>query len=204
MMPNLKNIFFLFLGLLTLLDQAVAQSSKNQDEGRGLGAIVSDSFLKSPKVTSIMYSDEEITNIERALDSYKNNEVFTINNKENEKSKVVKKENEEKSEDNAKSYVYLNSIIYFEPNNWMIWINGKKISINDNKPTNELYVRSIDKDEAVIVWTMGVSKWKILSGKKSEDGAPINNNNQAEVVFTIKVGQTYVLRTGKIVEGKIS
>jgi hypothetical protein len=86
----------------------------------------------------------------------------------------------------------------------MVWINGKKISVSDNKTTNELYVKSIKNDEVVLVWTMGLSKWKILSGKKSDEQAPLNSSNQAEVVFAIKVGQTYVLRTGKIFEGKIS
>jgi hypothetical protein len=37
-----------------------------------------DSLLKNQKIFSIMYSDEEIANIDRALDSYKNNEVFVV------------------------------------------------------------------------------------------------------------------------------
>ncbi len=104
----------------------------------------------------------------------------------------------------ALSYIYLNSILYFPPNSWSVWVNDKKISSEDNKKTAEFYVKAIDNNEVNIIWTISISKWKILSGKKSESSAPkINKNSQVEISFRLKPNQTYILSSGTVVEGRL-
>ena len=58
-------------------------------------------------------------------------------------------------------------------------------------------------DRAKIIWSLSVSKWKILSGKKSEDEAPqLNAKNNVEIEFILKPNQTFILSSGRIVEGR--
>ncbi len=47
------------------------------------------------------------------------------------------------------------------------------------------------------------TKWKIISGKKSEELAPkINSLNQVEVEFELKPNQTFTLGTNSVSEGR--
>jgi len=84
-----------------------------------------------------------------------------------------------------------------------VWINDKKITSENNDPTKELYLRSVQKDQVKLLWKLSISKWKILSGLKSEELAPkINQDNQVEIEMTLKTNQTFILRTSEVVEGK--
>lgn len=149
---------------------------------------------------SLMYSDEETRKIQEALDAFKDGKPL-IDKTQN--TPIEDETAESPPEDNAKSYIYLGSILYSSPNKWSVWINDHKISSSNNKPSNELYIKSINEDEVNIVWIMSTSKWKILTNTKSDDGAPINANNQVEFDFTLSFNQTYMLNGNKTVEGKM-
>ena len=148
-------------------------------------------------ITSLMYVDEELEKIQEAIDAYKNNQPLNIGNQG-----VEIEENDAVRDDKAKSYIHLGSILYNSPKNWSVWINDKKISFDNNKIGNELYIKSIDESKANIIWTMSISKWKILTNKKSEEGAPINASNQVKIDFTLGFNQAYTLNSGKITEGR--
>ncbi len=150
---------------------------------------------------SLMYSDEEIKKIQEALDALREGRPLLSNNQlaSNEDKTTITT-----PEDNAKSYIYLGSILYNSPNNWSVWINDQKISAANNQIGNELYIKSINEDEVRILWTMSIIKWKILTNKKSEEGAPINQNNQVEFDFTLSFNQTYMLNGGKTAEGRVA
>ncbi len=151
------------------------------------------------KSMSLMYDDEELANIQNAVDSFKNDRLYIPAGGEAPKDD---KKPEKEGQDNIQSYIYLGSIMYFGPKNWIVWINNKKITYEDNKASNELYLISVTRSDVDILWTISISKWKILSGKKSEALAPkINNKNQVEISFKLKPNQTYVLRSDKVVEG---
>jgi hypothetical protein len=161
---------------------------------------ISNSFFG--KISSLMFDEEENDSINRAADSLKNNQIYVPNDKTEKEQDDTTKKAEEKSE-NEKSYIYLGSIIYFTPKDWVVWVNEKKITPENNKKENELYLRSIQKDQISLVWTLAVSKWKILSGLDSEELAPkINDNNQVEVQFDLKPNQTFILNSNNVVEGR--
>lgn len=167
-------------------------------------------LLLGNKVGSLMFTDDENSNIDRAVDSLKNNQVYTPEETEEEKAatdpdakKEAPKVEEKKSDENEKSYIYLASIIYFTEQDWVVWVNEQKITPKTNIRGKELYLRSVQKDRVDVMWTISISKWKILSGRKSETSAPkINANNQVEVNFSLKPNQTFILSTNSVVEGK--
>jgi len=162
-------------------------------------------MLLGNKMTSLMFSDEENSNIERAVESLKNNQIYSPDEGEDEakaKAEADKKKIEEKTE-NEKSYIYLASIIYSNPKDWVVWVNEQKITPGTNKKEKELYLTSINKDKVSIRWTISVSKWKILSGAKLDAPAPaVNEDNKIVVNFDLKQNQTFILSANSVVEGK--
>lgn len=162
-------------------------------------------MLLGNKMTSLMFSDEENGNIERAVDSLKNNQVYSPGGDDSEdklKADADKKKAEEKTE-NEKSYIYLASIIYFTAKDWVVWVNEQKITPATNKKERELFVTSVRKDQVSIRWTISVSKWKILSGAKPDAPTPpINEDNKIVVNFDLKQNQTFILSANSVVEGK--
>ena len=106
-------------------------------------------------------------------------------------------------QENVKAYIFLSSILYFGNDSWSLWVNDKKYTAKSNKVENELYFKSVERDKVNIIWKLSVSKWKILSGLRSESLAPkINNNNQVEIDFTLQPNQTFILSSSKVVNGK--
>ncbi|NBX52815.1 MAG: hypothetical protein EBT63_04125 [Proteobacteria bacterium] len=94
--------------------------------------------------------------------------------------------------------------MFFSEKSWSLWINDKKFLAQSNNPENELYFKNISQNQLTVVWKLSISKWKILSGKKSEELAPkINKDNQVEVEFTLKPNQTFMLSSNKVVDGRV-
>lgn len=169
-----------------------------------------EQIFSPSKLKSIMHGDEEFNNIEKAVDAMRNNIDFIPEGEELSKKTqedAVKREEElkklESNEDNVKSYIYLSSIMFFGQNNWSAWVNDKKYTSSNNNENEEIFLKEISQDKIIILWKLSISKWKILSGKKSEELAPkINTNNQVEVEFTLKPNQTFILGSNKVVDGR--
>ena len=169
-----------------------------------------DDIFSPSKLKSIMYDEEQFSNLEKAIEALRNNQSFVPEGEEiNKQSAEDAKKQEEEikklegSEENVKSYVFLSSIMYFSEKQWSLWINDKKFLANANSSENELYFKNVTQDQVNIVWRLSISKWKILSGKKSEEYAPkINENNQVEVEFSLKPNQTFILGSNKVVDGR--
>ena len=154
----------------------------------------------------LMFNDQEFANINRALDSLKNNQIFVPEGLEKVEEKPVQEEKKEENEveENEKSYIYLGSLIYFTPSDWVIWLNDQKILTSNNDPQKEIYVTKVLPDRINVKWKMSLTKWKILSGKRDETQAPRLdfNSNIVESEFELRPNQTYILGSNSVVEGK--
>jgi hypothetical protein len=159
-------------------------------------------------VPVLMFNDQEIANINRALDSLKNNQIFVPEGLEKIEEKPAEEDQEKKEEseveENEKSYIYLGSLIYFTPSDWVIWLNDQKISTSTNDPQKEIYVTKVLSDRINVKWKMSLTKWKILSGKRDETQAPRLdfNSNIVESEFELRPNQTFILGSNSVVEGK--
>ncbi len=172
-------------------------------------------LLLGNKSTSLMFDDRENDNIERAIDSFKNNQSYTPDGNEdgdpnNANSQQKKAEEEEakakKEQDdfNAKSYIYLASIMYSTSQDWVVWINDKKITSETNKKSKELFLDSVSKDRVSIMWNVSPSKMKVLLGAKADSlNLKTNSDGQIEVKFALQPNQTFMLGSNTVVEGKL-
>lgn len=203
-----KNLFLITSLSFFFLAETYAQDSDksknevaNPDLVNKLQGGLANLLLSSNKLTTLMFNEKESEKIERALDSFKNDQTY-LPEESDEKKSADSAPTETKEEINKKSYIYLASIMYFSDKYWAVWINGQKITSDDNDPNDELYLSSVQRDQVSVIWNISASKWKILLGKKAEGlESMINENNQVVVKFKLKPNQTYILGSNTIAEG---
>lgn len=176
--------------------------------------------LADKKYDSLMLTELELKNIKKANEAANNGQPFVAEDEEEFKIKDPKEEQdklkkqkkkeeeenfkkEEEEQGSEKSYIYFASIIYFNQKDWVIWINDQKITPKTNQQNKELYIKKVHANQIDVIWKLSITKWKIISGKKSETIAPkINKDNQVEVYFSLKPNQTFMLSNNSVVEGK--
>ncbi len=176
---------------------------------------LSDLLLGKNKVSSLMFDEEELSSLDRAVFALENGELYNPENSDEnnlsdknlslEEKLKLERENKikEKSENNEKSYIYLASIMYLSKDDWSAWINNSKITSANNNRGNEFFIKKINGEQASIVWTLSPSKWRALTGKSAEAiESKVNEKNQVEVEFTLKINQTFILKLNYIAEGK--
>jgi len=164
-----------------------------------------EDLFSNTKMQSLMFSDSDISNIDKAIEAFQNNQIFELEGGEENQEKSITEEEKKLEQENVKAYIFLSSILYFGNDSWSLWINDKKYTAKNNKIDSELYFKSVEKDKVNIIWKLSVSKWKILSGLRSESLAPkINSNNQVEIDFVLQPNQTFILNSNKVVNGKAS
>ena len=179
-----------------------APINKTQISASSIKKSIEDLF-SGAKIQSLMFSETDSSNIDKAIEAFQNNQIFELESEEENLEKSTTEEAKKLEQENVKAYIFLSSILYFGTDSWSLWINDKKYTAKSNKVESELYFKSVERDKVNIIWKLSVSKWKILSGLRSESLAPkINNNNQVEIDFTLHPNQTFVISSNKVVNGK--
>ncbi|MDB2550243.1 hypothetical protein N9X24_00060 [Rickettsiales bacterium] len=146
---------------------------------------------------SLMFSDSEISEVKKVLNSKK------IAKKKKE-SKDGNKKVETMREITTFGKIYLSSILYLSKDTWSIWVNSNKISSRDNSESDEIYIKSVTPYKVELVWSFSPSKWRIISGLPSNAVTPrLNSLGQIEINISLKSNQTYILKHDKVVNGKI-
>lgn len=149
---------------------------------------------------SLMLSDDELRKLNKALSSLINNEDYIADDSFDdfaEQEVVV-----EQQQQSERSFIHLSSLLYLNKEVWVVWINNEKITSDNNDPNNEYYISEISKNKVTITWSLGITKWKIITGKSDQDIPKTNKDNQIVNVFSLRPNQTYILSDNKIIEGK--
>lgn len=184
-------------------EQKPSDENNNKDETKQ-NSEDNESPLKKineSEFTSLMFSDKEYRNLRKALSSLVNKIEYSD---ESPIAPINSVEEEKKEEKSERSYVYLASLLFFSQNSWVVWINDRKITSDNNDPQNEFYIKDISKNSVDIVWKLGITKWKIITGNSDDQLPEVNSENQIVNNFTLRPNQTYILVDDHIVEGKIS
>ena len=184
-------------------EKAADDSNKQGEQERSkiLSGIEEVLLGKKPIIPSIMFYKSDSEKIERAL-NLEEGEEFVIEDSD-EDDEEVSDEGELKYEEREITTVFLASILYFSKNNWSVWLSDEKITSDNNRFDNEFYIEGIDGKKVKVLWSIGLSKWKILSGKTEDDAPFVNGYNQVEIRFILQPNQTYILKSNKIVEGNV-
>jgi hypothetical protein len=147
---------------------------------------------------SLMLNKEEIIGLRAATESLKNNTEYTDQGLTDISNPAAKQ-----PEESSLSFVYLSSILYISKDVWAVWVNGNKITSKTNNLEDEFYIKEANKDTILITWSLGLTKWKILTNSGDEAEIPeLNQDNKIIYEFKLSPNQTYVLKTQAIIEGK--
>ena len=86
-----------------------------------------------------MFDDEQNSNIERAIDAFKNigSGESPKNSDSDELSDSAANSASKQFEINEKSRIFLGSILYLNPKDWAVWIGGQKITSTSNSKNND-------------------------------------------------------------------
>jgi hypothetical protein len=110
--------------------------------------------------------------------------------------------------DKMTSSAYLNSIVFLSPDNWAIWLNGQKISDENNQKnkTDEFYVESIKKDEVVLVQQISRNRWRMLNANPAQSNRynyrSNEKTNKIELSVVLHPNQTFLASKNQVIEGK--
>lgn len=161
--------------------------------------LIIDPNVDLNNIKSIMFTNKEMKKIEEAINARSKNTSI--------KKKIIHSRETREMMIQNQSMLFLESILYISRNNWTMWISGHKIPSNNNSQSNEIYIKSINKERAKIKWSIDASKWKFLTENKNIDKSKykINKrNNKIEVNVTLKTNQRFNLIDNKVYEGKLS
>jgi hypothetical protein len=218
LLSRLKFIKYFAPSLLLIssvvINESLAQSKKVENSqiinSSSNKESISDLLLGNAP-SSLMFDEDQSSDIDRAVDSFLNNQSYVPDQQDlqliqDEKAlEEARLRAEEEQARNEKSYLYLSSILYLSPKTWIVWIGSQKITSESNNESRELFVKEISKNKVKILWKLSISKWKIITGKRNDDELPqTNENNQIETVLELRPNQTFMLNENRVVEGKAS
>ncbi|MFN7038945.1 MAG: hypothetical protein ACK4OM_05215 [Alphaproteobacteria bacterium] len=205
-------------------EQTVTEIGKSSDSPPSSDFYNNKSYIMSDWSSSLMFSNEELANINETLINSSSEKKLIPNSNSNDPTA----NNNSPFDINFKApeyspTFYLNSIIYRSPTDWVIWINKNEIRANSLGKSIEL-----DKDMSIEILKVYekyiVIKWKtyfldsfcpewkniLNKGVNSEYYSDNNNNNiivdedSKFIVFKLKVNQTFNVNQISINEGYIA
>lgn len=162
---------------------------------------------KTKKIPSLFYTPEEITDIHLAINTYikrtRNREELTFD----EEAFLKRLSSFKKGETRSNYYTYpqffLDSLVYHSAKDWILWINGLKITQDTPAGFNNLQVLQIDPDRVTIEW-MPPTMDKVLEIWNQYPNEEVNVDQlRGKVIFTLRPNQTFSAYVMKVLEGKV-
>ena len=160
------------------------------------------------EIRSLFFSPEETADIRYAMNIYKKNSSGRRDDNDfDEEDFLNRLTGIRKAQETNRYYKYpqffLESLVYHAADNWIIWVNGQKLTQDSPMENTDLSVMDINEDMVRL-------KWKPVSMQKvNETWEQMENDNvevykrRGEVIFTLKVNQTFSSYVMNILEGKV-
>jgi hypothetical protein len=158
------------------------------------------------KIKSLFFTRQEVGIVRYAYAIYAKLPTATAEDKFNEEAflkqfAVIRTKNE------VTVFTYpqffLDSIVYHHKNNWIAWINNKKITQDTAGENSELRIIGIDENKVVVEWKpLYMDKVAEVWQKTTHKDIKVNTK-EGTVVFTLRPNQTFTSYQMKVVEGKV-
>lgn len=166
----------------------------------------STALLHNPKIT-IMLSSEEMDIVDEFVTLYDSKDRNVKNNKPEKGSQEdllglfnrLAGDGQGNADNNIRKLpnLYLGLILYHSPSEWVVTLNGKAISTQNNRPDNEFYIRRISRREVELVWKPDSMQsianiWRNFSGsqKKALHGIAVDEK-ESHIILLLKPNQTF-------------
>lgn len=227
----LNNSFYCCILLLSF---AVYASAYGQEENsptppaqdiNQLGSAITsekkkiDASILEQFVNSIIYNENDITNIQKAIEAFETGVSLKSLLGEETIGETIEDEDYRESitaifdvEEEEAPVFYLGSILFISEDQWTIWLNNNKIS-SDNPFHPLLKIYKVSNGSAVFVWNPKslsriVPGWKKYLAYDPDSNLYTNNSNILvdgdlnTVSFVLRPNQSFDASLFNIIEGK--
>lgn len=194
----MKIFFYIFLlvfgcGLSFANDKNVENNNQKTD-------IASDDFKYE---NSVFFTDKKINIIDRVYKIYEKNMKY----KDKEVITDIQIENDidESRSLMALDVITLNSVLFLNPNDWVVWINNKKITSLENKLNKyEFKIIETDGKQVSFYWVISRTRFDIINKKNliQENNYEVNKNNKIELKIKLYVNQSYIPAYNVVINSK--
>ena len=164
------------------------------------------SINQKVKNKSILFDANQMNKLDKVMGSLflgeviDKDEIFEVQEEEVDDSK--------ESVTSRSMKFYLDSILYSDKNNWIVWVNGKSYN-QKTKGNKEFEIINVTKNRIILNWVTGYNTFVyVLKQAVLNDNYPKNVDIKiiddiADVTFTLEVNQTFQLsKEVVILEGK--
>ena len=153
---------------------------------------------------SIFFTEKKVNIIERVYKIYKKN----AKNKDKEIITGVQVENNENETQPLTAtldIITLNSLLFLNPSDWVVWINGKKITSFENKLNKyEFRITEVNEKQVSFYWVISRTRFDIINRKNliQENDYDVNENNKIELKIKLYVNQSYIPTYNIVINSK--
>ena len=153
---------------------------------------------------SIFFTEKKINIIERVYKIYEKN----TKNKDKEiitGVQIENNENETQSLTATLDIITLNSLLFLNPSDWVVWINGKKITSFENKLNKyEFRITEVNEKQVSFYWVISRTRFDIINRKNliQESDYDVNESNKIELKIKLYVNQSYIPTYNIVVNSK--
>ena len=212
------NKFYLFISIIIFssLSGASQLVQSNQRPSNIVEKEIDFNFMKenlfdysiNEKVNdkSILFDANQMIKLDKVMGSLilgeiiDQDEIFEVKEEESDNKELVT---------SRSMKFYLDSILYTNKGNWIVWVNGKSYN-QATKGNKEFEIINVTKNSIKLNWVTGyntfvyVLKQAILNNNYPKNVEIKIIDDIADVTFTLEVNQTFLLSKEVVIsEGKI-
>jgi len=161
------------------------------------------------RVKSLLYTPEEIKDLHLALNTYLKyagrggeltfDEEAFLSRLGGLKSSTGRGQ--------AKFFTYpqffLDSLVYYSAKDWLVWINGEKITQDTSKESSNIHVVQISADKVTVEWFPLEMNRVLDTWRQFPNSEVMVDAGHGQVVFTLKPNQTFSSYTMTVLEGRV-
>ena len=167
--------------------------------------------------TSLMFNKQEMEIIKQLIEMYDKQEVIDAKNPDAKKEgndsfsdlfNLIKQEgNNHEEKEKILPNIYLGSIIYHSPTQWVAMVNGVMIDSDNNNLQNSFYIKRVSRKAVELVWKpknfnlLSVSYKNLSDREKANKVNIMLDNKNASVTLLLMPNQTFISKEVSIKEG---
>lgn len=96
---------------------------------------------------------------------------------------------------------FLDSVVYYSPTLWTVWVNGAKITQDTPQEGAPLTIAAISQKAATFTWKPPANE--LFAWKASSDNRVIVDERQRKITFSLHPNQTFSTFSMRVLEGRL-
>lgn len=210
---------YVLLLLLAGTGEAFAQAAPATPAAAPAAAPAGDAAAKPPgaaeeaakKVAlppSLFYTAEEVAKLNAALAEHERLQHVKETKAEDKANDYLNQLADAKPAPQPEEQVYvypqffLESLVYHAPEDWVVMVNGIRISAQLAPAGAEVSVLSVDKDKVLLEWKPKKMERVLEVWAKAKNDDILVDERVGKVIFTLHPNQTFTSYAMRVVEGK--